>query len=295
MYAPCYAHRLHKSVKTITFLQFNSLPELLPSENNFFIPFDESVAAYSLPERFTYPFAYEPHALALLASEKLQQHLQHQQEWEHNFGLVGGQRGTIIGKMFGVLVVESPQHELGYLAAFSGKLAGGYHHPKFVPPVFDGLTEGSFLNTGMRELTRINQEISMLEELNTLESKAQIELLLKLRKTNSVALQGKLFDQYHFRNQAGEEMSLRALFRHTSNGNPPAGAGECAAPKLLQYAFQNHMKPIAMAEFWWGLSPKSDYWKHGHFYPACQEKCQPILAHMLQGIAMDEKPEQRLH
>lgn len=251
------------------------------------------MAAYSLPEKFTYPFAYKPHALALLASEKLQQHLRHQQDWQHNFGLVGEQQGPIIGKMFGVLVVESAQHELGYLAAFSGKLAGGYHQPKFVPPVFDGLTEGSFLNTGMRELTRINQEIGVLETVNTRESRAHIEQLLQLRKTNSVALQKKLFDQFYFLNQAGEEKSLRSLFGHSAN--PPAGAGECAAPKLLQFAFQHNLKPIALAEFWWGLSPKSANWKHGHFYPACQEKCQPILAYMLQGIAMDEKPEQSHH
>ncbi|MBD1397761.1 pseudouridylate synthase [Pontibacter sp. JH31] len=270
------------------------MPESL-SPDNFFIPFDRSATAYSLPEKFSYPFAYKPHALALVASEKLQVYLQRQQEWEHNFGLVEGQQGTVIGKMFGVLVVETAQNELGYLAAFSGKLAGSYHHLKFVPPVYDSLAEGSFLNTGMRELTRINQEIGALEKQPTGESKTQIELLRKMRKTNSVALQEKLFDQYHFRNQAGEEKSLRALFHNSSNGNPPAGAGDCAAPKLFQYAFQHNMKPIALAEFWWGLSPKSAHWKHGHFYPACQEKCQPILAHMLQGIAMDEKPQEQPH
>lgn len=143
----------------------------------------------------------------------------------------------------------------------------------------------------MRELTRINQEINMLQEQATTESKTRVDALQKLRRENSVALQAMLFDQYHFLNQAGEAKSLRDIFRQRANSNPPAGAGECAAPKLLQYAFQNDMKPLAMAEFWWGLSPKSAYWKHGHFYPACREKCEPILAHMLQGIALDEEPE----
>jgi tRNA pseudouridine32 synthase / 23S rRNA pseudouridine746 synthase len=256
----------------------------------FFISFGNAAAGYPLPEKFTYPFQYKPHALALLASEKLQKHLELQEDWEHNFGLAVGQEGAIIGKMFGVLVVRTAQGDLGFLAAFSGKLAGGYHHPAFVPPIFDALTEGSFLNTGMRELTRINQEISELQAQKTTESASRIADLQQLRKTNSVALQAKLFDQYYFLNQTGEAKSLRDIFRQTANTNPPAGAGECAAPKLLQYAFQHGMQPLAMAEFWWGLSPKSAHWKHGHFYPACREKCQPILAHMLQGIAMDEIP-----
>jgi tRNA pseudouridine32 synthase / 23S rRNA pseudouridine746 synthase len=261
-----------------------------PLTQPFFISFGEAAAGHPLPEKFTYPFQYKPHALALLASEKLQRHLEQQQDWEHNFGLGAGQEGAIIGKMFGVLVVRTAQDELGFLAAFSGKLAGSYHHPAFVPPIFDSLTEGSFLNTGMRELTRINQEISELQTLKTTESAAIIDDLQKLRKTNSVALQAKLFDQYYFLNQAGEAKSLRDIFGQRANGNPPAGAGECAAPKLLQYAFQHGLQPVAMAEFWWGLSPKSAYWKHGHFYPACREKCQPILAHMLEGIALEEVP-----
>ena len=69
---------------------------------------------------------------------------------------------------------------------------------------------------------------------------------------------------------------------------PPAGAGECAAPKLLQYAFANDLKPITLAEFWWGISPKSAIRKHKNYYPACQSRCKPILTHMLKGIAMDD-------
>lgn len=266
------------------------MTQALPPTNKFFIPFNQSIAAYSLPERFTYPFEYEPHPLCKLASAELQLYLDQQKEWEHNFGLVG-KEGAIIGKMFGLLVVKTEQNKIGYLAAFSGKLAGGNHYSKFVPPVFDMLTEGSFLNKGMTELTSINQGIKALEELRTTESIAKIDALQKLRKKNSTALQEKLFDQYHFLNQAGEEKSLGEIFQSYNNTNPPSGAGECAVPKLLQYAFQQKMKPLAIAEFWWGLSPKSDFWKHGHFYPACREKCEPILSHMLKDIEMDEKPE----
>lgn len=255
-----------------------------------FIPFTEALESYTLPERFTYPFNYSPHPLSLLAAAKLQDYLDLLTELEHNFGLNTGQEGKVIGKMFGVLVVKTAQNELGYLAAFSGKLAGSNHHSNFVPPVFDGLTEGSFLNAGMQELTRINQEINQLKASKAAENKVRIEELQELRKTNSITLQGKLFDQYRFLNKAGIEKNLRQLFQKANNNNPPAGAGECAAPKLLQYAFLHGLQPIAMAEFWWGLSPKSDFWKHGHYYPACREKCEPILAHMLEDMALDEAP-----
>lgn len=253
--------------------------------HTYFTPFEETIAVDSLPKQFISPFNHLPHPISVLASKKLQEYLQNQQEWQHNFGLDATQEGTIIGKMFGVLVVQTQDNEIGYLAAFSGKLAGANQHSKFVPPVFDGLFEGSFVNEGMIALTHINQQIKELEEQDKAINSTQIEQLKTLRRTNSIVLQDKIFDHYHFINQAGKEKSLREIF-----AKPPSGAGECAAPKLLQYAFLNRMKPIAMAEFWWGLSPKSDFWKHGHFYPACKEKCEPILAHMLEGIEVDEKP-----
>jgi len=262
----------------------------LPKES-FFIPFDHPITSEQLPQQFTYPFNFTPHPLSLLASEKLKLYLAQQQDWEHNFGLIDGQAGAVIGKMFGVLVVETIEKEVGFLAAFSGKLAGGYNHAGFVPPIFDSLTEGSFLNAGMQELTRINQQIKELETQPSAETIAKVAVLQEQRRSNSIDLQNQLFDQYHFRNQVGEEKSLRVIFRENANSKPPAGAGDCAAPKLLQYAFQQNMKPLALAEFWWGLSPKSAHWKHNHYYPACREKCEPILTHMLAGIATDEKPE----
>lgn len=259
-----------------------------PPYDEVFSPFEEIITD-SLPEKFTFPFDYQPNQLSLLAVEKLQSYLTNQTDWDHNFGLTDHQEGAI-GKMFGVLVVQTEQNEIGYLSAFSGKLAGGNHHAKFVPPIFDGMAEDGFLNSGMRELARINQEIKILEE-EPADYEEQVSFLKTLRKNNSNALQKEIFDQYHFVNQAGEEKSLYGIFQEASYKNPPAGAGECAAPKLLQYAFQQKMKPLAMAEFWWGLSPKSDYWKHGQFYPACKEKCAPILAHMLAGIEMDNSPD----
>ncbi|TDE14893.1 pseudouridylate synthase [Dyadobacter psychrotolerans] len=254
-----------------------------------FSVFEESLTSYSFPDRFAFPFDYQPHPLSLLAVGKLQAHLSTQRNWQHNFGLSGDEK-DVIGKMFGVLVVRTQEGEIGYLSGFSGKLAGGNQHDEFVPPIFDGTAQGSFLNEGMLELTRIGQEIRVLEEPCNTTDAEQILVLKNARKLYSVSLQNKIFDQYHFLNRAGTTKSLREIFEATSYKNPPAGAGECAAPKLLQYAFKHQMQPIAMAEFWWGLSPKSNFWKHGHFYPACREKCEPILAHMLSGIEMEKRP-----
>jgi tRNA pseudouridine32 synthase/23S rRNA pseudouridine746 synthase len=118
----------------------------------------------------------------------------------------------------------------------------------------------------------------------------EIEILKNERKEKSAALQAQLFAQYVFLNKDGKSKSLQEIFSLTAFGKPPAAAGECATPKLLQFAFANGYKPLAMAEFWWGAAPKSEIRKHKHFYPACTGKCKPILAHMLQGIPVDDNP-----
>lgn len=118
----------------------------------------------------------------------------------------------------------------------------------------------------------------------------EIEQLKQERKRRSAALQRKLFEQFRILNARGEVKDLCELFAPTYQGAPPAGAGECAAPKLLQYAYQHQLEPIAMAEFWWGDSPKTEIRHHGYYYPACKGKCEPILHHMLQGLRVDENP-----
>jgi len=336
---------------------------------------DSSVNGITVPERFTFPFYYEPHQLTQIAAAELQHYLETQTELDHNFGLTADQQGLVIGKMFGVLVVQDNNGKLGYLAAFSGKLAGTNNHPKFVPPVFDMLIENSFFLKEEEILNSINQQIKAIEsdehysilksnfeqftaqsvleitafkkqlksnkenrkkhreaqqpvlseqeythfeadlikqslsdkwELTVLSNRWKqllevtqseitlfensIEALKKERKEKSAALQQQLFEQYAFLNQDGKEKSLQAIFSETVFGKPPAAAGECATPKLLQYAFLNSYKPIAMAEFWWGASPKSEIRKHRQFYPACTGKCKPILSHMLEGVPMDENP-----
>lgn len=121
----------------------------------------------------------------------------------------------------------------------------------------------------------------------------QIQELKTERKVRSAALQQQLFEQFRMLNYRGEVKTLRDIFEQTVHKTPPAGAGECAAPKLLQQAYLHHWKPIAMAEFWWGNSPRNEVRHHGYYYPACKGKCEPILRHMLQGLEVEANPMQQ--
>ncbi len=335
--------------------------------------FKTNISEIPLPEKFNYPLYYSPHKLAIIASEELQKYLSSLTNLDHNFGLDENQNGMIIGKMFGVLVVQKEKGELGYLAAFSGKLGNSNHHIGFVPPVFDLLdTEGFFkkeeiiineLNKNIEklensvtleniilekmkieentllELNKIKKEIKenkrerdnirkkldptnesdskKLEELNKnsiresyfLKDKIaywktkkeeidiqynslndEIQSLKIERKQRSSECQKQIFKKYTFFNAEKKLKSLNTIFSEELQIIPPAGAGECAAPKLLQYAYLNKLEPVCMAEFWWGASPASEVRKHKHFYPACRGKCEPILNHMLKGLIVEENP-----
>jgi tRNA pseudouridine32 synthase/23S rRNA pseudouridine746 synthase len=339
-----------------------------------FTRFSSSIEKYHLPERFTFPFYYQPHPLCMLAAQQLQQHLETQTQWQHNFGLLDDPN-NIIGKMFGVLLVKNAAGELGFISAFSGKLAEQNHIHGFVPPVFDLLTEDSFFLSEKVAINTLNKKITELQDTPKLfvlkqalitlkalhsqqllvlrgelvenrkarkiqrqtlqsdinssiadkgltelaqqsvydkwrlkalnnQSQQSVEQLqvkvdeliepiaeLKLqRKILSADLQHRIFSQYQFLNKELIPKSLVDIFADTALKTPPAGAGECAAPKLLHYAFQQHLTPLAMAEFWWGASPKSEVKKHQQYYPACTGKCQPILKHMLVGMPLDENP-----
>ena len=118
----------------------------------------------------------------------------------------------------------------------------------------------------------------------------EIDALKEERKNRSSALQDDIFERFYFVNKALEKRSVGSIFKHTAEGKPTAGAGECAAPKLLQYAFLHGLEPIALAEFWWGQPPKTEVRMHGQFYPACRGKCEPILGHMLLGMDVEDNP-----
>lgn len=131
-------------------------------------------------------------------------------------------------------------------------------------------------------LTNLDAEIATLQQA--------ITDLKVARKHHSNQLQARIFQQYRFLDANGETRDLLDIFSQTIFNIPPAGAGECAAPKLLQYAYLHDLRPVVMAEFWWGQSPKSEIRKHGRYYPACRGKCLPILTHMLRGLAVDPNP-----
>lgn len=122
------------------------------------------------------------------------------------------------------------------------------------------------------------------------EQEAAIKALKLKRKSLSEQLQQQIFRNFTFRNANNEEQSLQQIFCDAGRGEPPAGAGECAAPKLLQYAYLHGMRPLAMGEFWWGDSPRGVLREDGRFYPSCTSKCKPILGFMLQGLDVEPDP-----
>lgn len=155
------------------------------------------------------------------------------------------------------------------------------------------IRESQYQKAEFKRLERYWKE--QISEIKTeMESfSSQIEALKAERRNRSAALQQKLFQQFNFLNAKGETKNLCAIFEETVQKTPPAGAGECAAPKLLQYAYLSGLSPIAMAEFWWGESPKTEIRHHGYYYPSCRGKCEPILRHMLQGLNVEPAPSER--
>ena len=136
---------------------------------------------------------------------------------------------------------------------------------------------------------RLREDVEQAEKRYA-ELEAEIEAMRSERHRLSAELQMELFARFRMLNARGEEKDLCELFAQTPQHVPPAGAGECAAPKLLQYAYRNSLHPIAMAEFWWGDSPAGEVRRHGEFYPACTGKCKPILPFMLQGLDVEPTP-----
>lgn len=203
------------------------------------------------------------------------------------------------GKMFGVLVVEEGDRSqesgdrsaYGFLAAYSGLLEGRNDWAYFVPPVYDAQQPDGYFKTKEREISELINE----------ESRNLPSSLFPLpSKTMSQDLQLWLFHQYRLLNAKGETKDLVEIWQDYHSAPrirekyplPPGGTGDCCAPKLLQYAYQHDLKPVCMAEFWWGESPKSLIRHHGQFYPACSGKCKPVLAWMLQGLDVDPNPEE---
>lgn len=139
------------------------------------------------------------------------------------------------------------------------------------------------------QLKRLQQEWKQridADEASLRVLQQQIGELQQERHDRSIALQQWLFRQFSFLNAKGESKNLTELFDCT----PPSGAGECCAPRLLQAAYKEGLQPLCMAEFWVGDSPRDELRQEGHFYPACNSRCKPILGHMLQGLRVEENP-----
>lgn len=136
------------------------------------------------------------------------------------------------------------------------------------------------------ELHRWKLRQRKIEEERKAAEKHIVELKT-LRRQKSDALQRWLFHHFLMLNGRGESQDLIAI---RDGEIPPAGSGECCEPKLLQYAFQHGLRPVSMAMFWWGESPRGEIRHHLQFYPACNGKCKPILRWMLQGIEVDANP-----
>ena len=314
---------------------------------------------FPLPAKFTFPFCYTPHPLCLSAAHELQRYID-------DSGLLALENGG--GKMFGVLVVKDVCGTLGFLAAYSGLIAGRNDWSYFVPPVFDAQSPGGYFKMREAQITALGRDIAVLENdaayaddkatrnalaveastavdsyrkvmaaakdrrdacrksiLTSEENEAlrresqfmkaelrrirkrydarldeitrristhekKIKCLRQRRRDMSDGLQEWLFRRYEMLDACGHRRTLLSIFADTPQRVPPAGTGDCCAPKLLQYAFLHGLKPVCMAEFWWGRPPKNELRRHGHFYPACSGKCKPVLGHMLQGLDVDSDP-----
>ena len=320
--------------------------------------FRKDISVVEAPGRFNNPFYYSPHPLCVMAADEVRAMLS-------SDSTVAADAAR--GKMFGVLVVRDGDGKLGYLAAFSGLLAGRNNLPGFVPPVFDLQSPNGYFKQEEGGISALNKRIKETEcsdgyvaaiaavadtkhameqqlaamrdamrldkqrrneqratgaltadeeaalvresqfqkaELKRVTARWQqqvaeceaavapfkelIAAMKEERKRRSAALQRWLFEQFKVLNAGGCEKSLLDIFASHSGIIPPGGAGECAAPKLLQYAYLNSLTPIAVAEFWVGASPQGEVRRDGCFYGACKSKCEPILGFMLQGLDVEE-------
>ena len=328
---------------------------------------------FERPRRMNNPFYYEPHPLALqavdevvafLKGDKAQRFLpaKADESFVHDISK---------GKMFGVLVVErkaesGEDNETGYLAGYSGQIAGRADWEGFVPAVFDYLQPDGYFKRHEAEIVGVSEVIRSLEnsyeyslarrhlddvrqqgereiadykammlhsknernlrrkalweavdqaeaeeemiresqfqkaELRRIKKRwtgeialaedslreidERLKSLRQKRHTMSDELQRWLFSQFMMLNVRGESRSLLEIWK---NELPPAGAGECCEPRLLQYCFRKGWHLLCMAMFWWGESPKEEVRHHLHFYPACNSKCKPIMGWMLRGLDVE--------
>jgi tRNA pseudouridine32 synthase/23S rRNA pseudouridine746 synthase len=242
------------------------------------------------PTRFPTPFDRAAiHPLARRAAIELMETLQAHDATRWRLHEAGN------GKMFGVLVVATSDGTIGYLRGFSGMVHGQWDIDGWVPPTFDRRTYDAVRIPAEAEMLEFKaQRATLLARVSNGGSTANghrvdpaVRALDATRAARSRALTTQIHDTYRFVNARGEVRSLRSLF---APGEPPTGSGDCAAPKLLAHAYRLGLRPIALAEFWWGAASATGDRREGVFYAACRGKCLPILTHMLDGSPVEPPP-----
>ena len=157
-------------------------------------------------------------------------------------------------------------------------------------PQMDDATKAMLIRESQHDKAQLRRlmkscEVSVAEHQEALDVlEREIEALKRERREGSDALQRWLFDQYVMLNAKGMRRTLIDIFARFNGTLPPAGAGDCCAPKLLQFAYAHKLRPVSLAEFWLGAPPPTEVRRHLQFYPPCRSKCYPILQFMLQGL-----------
>jgi tRNA pseudouridine32 synthase/23S rRNA pseudouridine746 synthase len=254
------------------------------------ITFAPQPDAGACPTRFPTPFDRAAmHPLARRAAMELMGTLQSPDTAHWRLQEAGN------GKMFGVLVVAASDGTIGYLRGFSGMVHGTWDIDGWVPPVFERRAydavripaEAEMLGLGAQRAALVASVSDSASTASGHRVNAAVRAFDAERSARSRALTTQLHDSYHFVNARGEVRSLRSLF---APGEPPAGSGDCAAPKLLSQAYRLGLRPIALAEFWWGAASATGDRREGVFYAACRGKCLPVLTHMLDGLPVEPPP-----
>jgi tRNA pseudouridine32 synthase / 23S rRNA pseudouridine746 synthase len=247
------------------------------------IRFDSATDSAALPISFPSPFDRGAvHPLARVAAEQVQRWLLGPEARSWRLDAPGN------GKMFGVLIAEAPDGSIGYLRGFSGMVDGQWEIDGWVPAAFDVRARDGVWVDGEADLRAIavKRTAAVIRDANVI-SGTEVAFLDAARRSRSRELLPLIQASYQFANARGEMRALRDLF---APAEPPGGAGDCAAPKLLAHAYRLDLRPVALAEFWFGASPPTGDRRSGVFYPACRGKCAPILAHMLDGLLVDPAP-----
>ena len=237
--------------------------------------------------KFTYPFCYTPSPQICEAAAELVAGLEARRSQGDPVACALAQ-----GKMLGVMQVGMEDGNEGFIYAFSGLICGRASADGFVPPIFDYSLPPEGNSTADAEPGENKDATARKGYFRQREAEISAMPSGEAKSRASAELQDWLFTQYRVSNALGESASIKEVFARRGMV-PPGGTGDCAAPRLLQHAYDNGLKPIAMGEFWYGASPAKEVRRQGCFYPSCTGKCGPLLSFMMQGLDVEDNPLDR--